>query len=286
MASRLLARCAEASGCEHFGLLLGQRTGPSYLGLPGFLAHTASTVGQALEALTEYLDLHDEGGIVSIDREGDYCSFSYRVLQPGAAAVDQIYDLFATEFHMLMRGLCGQRWTSSEVLLPRRKPHDVSPYRAFFRTTLLFDSDTCNVLFPCHALDKKLSSADDYLYEHLKAEADALHGARTIDTVDTLPAALQRGLLLQRFSAREVADAVGLHERTLHRRLQSAGTSFRQELDRVRESLSTQLLETTSLPVCDIAVSLGYSDSSGFIRAFRRWTGHSPTEWRKRNRLS
>ena len=57
------------------------------------------------------------------------------------------------------------------------------------------------------------------------------------------------------------------------------------ELDRVRESLSLQLLESSSLPICEIATSLGYADSSGFIRAFQRWTGSSPAAWRKQNSL-
>ncbi len=47
--------------------------------------------------------------------------------------------------------------------------------------------------------------------------------------------------------------------------------------------LFKQLLESTSLPVCDIADALGYADSSGFIRAFQRWSGSSPAVWRKRN---
>lgn len=285
MGSRLLARCVEASGCEHFGLLLGQHSGPTHLGLAGFLARTATSVGLALESLAEYLDLHDEGGGCTLDREHEYCRFSYRVLQPGAAAVEQIYDLFAAQTYVLMRTLCGDQWTATEVQLPRRKPANVSPYTRYFRTAIQFDSVTCSVLFPRHLLDCELPSGDEYLFEHLKAEAEMLHCARQSDTVDTLPAMLQRGLLLNRYSARDIADAVGLHERTLHRRLQSAGTTFRQELDRVRESQSVQLLESTSLPVCDIATSVGYADSSGFIRAFRRWTGFSPTSWRKRSNL-
>jgi AraC-like DNA-binding protein len=75
----------------------------------------------------------------------------------------------------------------------------------------------------------------------------------------------------------------GLHERTLHRRLRIAGTSFRQELDLARQSVSEQLLGSTSLPVCDVANAMGYADSSGFIRAFQRWTGTSPTSWRRKH---
>ena len=103
------------------------------------------------------------------------------------------------------------------------------------------------------------------------------------ELIDMLPAILQRGVLLEQCSASDIADSFGIQERTLHRRLQSAGTSFRQELDRVRETLSLQLLESSSLPIFDIATSLGYADSSGFIRAFHRWTGKSPASWRKYN---
>ena len=98
-----------------------------------------------------------------------------------------------------------------------------------------------------------------------------------------LPAVLQRGLLQNQFTTRDIADALGIHERTLHRRLKSAGTSFRHELDRARESLSTQMLGNSGLPICDIATSVGYADASGFIRAFHRWTGTSPAVWRKKN---
>jgi AraC-like DNA-binding protein len=101
-----------------------------------------------------------------------------------------------------------------------------------------------------------------------------------------LPAVLQRGLLPNRHTDGEIADAFGLNKRMTHRRLRPKGTTLRQELGRELESLQAQLPETTDLPVCDIAKSLGYSDSSSFIRAFRRWTGHSPTAWHKRTRLN
>jgi len=285
MASRLLADCVEVTGCEHFGLLLGRRAGPSHLGLAGFLVRAASTVRQALEALVGNLDLHDDGGNSTLDCDGEFCQLSYRIIQPGAAAVEQIYDLCAVEMCNIMRSLCGEKWNASGVLLPRRQPRDPTPYTRFFRTVVFYDADTCSVLFPSHVLDTESPTADELLFAHLDEEARFLHQARQQNIVDSLPAVMQRGLLLNRFTARDIAEAFGMHERTLHRRLQSAGTSFRRELDSVREFLSTQLLESTNLPVCDVATSIGYADSSTFIRAFRRWTGHNPSKWRQRNQL-
>ena len=101
--------------------------------------------------------------------------------------------------------------------------------------------------------------------------------------MDVLPVVLRRALLTERFSSREIADELGLHERSLHRRLKAAGTSFRQQLDAARKSVSEEPLENTALPICEIATALGYADSSGFIRAFRRWSGTSPASWREQS---
>jgi len=285
VASRLLQECVLATGCEHFGLLLGQMANPSYLGVTGFLVNTAATVGQALEALVENLDLHDEGSTCTLDIEEDYSRLSFYVHQPGASAIAQIYDLATVIMCKIMRSLCGRDWNASQVLVVRGRPRDLTPYVHYYRTTPLFDSETCGVVFPNHYLHLRPPKADKLLHHHLELEAKVLHQMRHDQILDTLPAVMQKGLLLGQCSALEIADALGLHERTLHRRLQLTGTTFRQELDRVRESLSIQLLQSSSLPICDIATSLGYADSSGFIRAFHRWTGFSPAVWRKQNVL-
>ncbi len=283
--SRLLAKCVSVTECEHFGLLLGQMASPSHLGIAGFLIRTASTVNQALNALVENLDLHDEGGTCNLNVDADYSQVSFNVHQPGVMAVAQIYDMSLAVSCKIMRSLCGADWNASQVLLVRSRPTDLTPYTKFFRTSLFFESEISAIVFPSHYLQQKSPTADELLYHHLELEADVLHQMQHHEVVEMLPAVLQRGLLLDKFSARDIADAFGLQERTLHRRLQAVGTTFRDELDLVRQSLSLQLLESSSLPICDIATSLGYADSSGFIRAFHRWTGFSPAFWRKQNRI-
>jgi AraC-like DNA-binding protein len=74
-----------------------------------------------------------------------------------------------------------------------------------------------------------------------------------------------------------------MHHRTLNRRLKAEGTTFQQLLDEVRFEAACQLLDTARIPITEIAVSLGYAETSAFSRAFRRWSGATPIERRRRS---
>ena len=282
-ASQLLSDCVQATGCDYLGLLIGQHAEPSHLGIPGFLVRAAPRVEQALRALVENIDLHDHAGTVTFSVGPEYSSLSFAIHMPGVSATEQIYDLSASIMVKIMQTLCGPDWVASTVKLVRREPDNWGPYRRFFRTTLFFNSTECTITFNNQCLKQKSPSADELLYKYLGQEAQHLHVLQHNELIEELPGALQRGLLSEKIAARDIADMFGIRERTLHRRLRAADTSFRKELDRARQSVSEQLLGTTSLPVCDIANSLGYADASGFIRAFQRWTDTSPTSWRKQN---
>jgi len=80
-----------------------------------------------------------------------------------------------------------------------------------------------------------------------------------------------------------VARLFGLGARTLSRRLAEAGASFMQLREEACETLACQLLEDTSTPVNEIAYLMGYANASAFTRAFERWTGMGPAQWRKAN---
>jgi AraC-like DNA-binding protein len=282
-ASKLLARCASATRCTHFGLLVGQRAGPSHLGVAGFLLRSAPDVETALRDLARYLDLHDQGGSLTLKVENELTLLGYAVHQPDAQAVDQIYDLSIAVACNLMRNLCGQRWNPTDVYLARREPRHPEPYREFFRAPLHFDANQSALAFPCSWLGHRLASADALLHRHLEREADKLHTMRADDIAGELRRLLTTLIAEQRCSIDEVARRMGIHERTLNRRLQQQGTSFRRELDEVRYTLARQLLSDTEMPVTEIANTLAYSDASAFGHAFKRWSGASPAHWRTRN---
>jgi AraC-like DNA-binding protein len=279
-ASQLLKQSAEITGCDHLGLLLGQQSCPSHLGIAGFLLKTASTVEVALQSLVENLDLHDNGGIASLDVGPNFTRFRYSLHIPETVAREQVYDLSVAVIFQMMRMICGKNWQPESISIERRKPADTKPYKRFFETMVYFDATDSAVTFHNHWLKHVPPAADLLLFQHLQKEADYFHERQNLEVMDVLPVVLRRALVTERFSSREIADELGLHERTLHRRLKAAGTSFRQQLDAARQSASEELLESTALPICEIASALGYADASGFIRAFRRWSGTSPAAWR------
>jgi AraC-like DNA-binding protein len=88
-------------------------------------------------------------------------------------------------------------------------------------------------------------------------------------------------LVSGRSSAQEVAAILSLHRRTLDRRLRDLGTNFQDILDEIRFETACQLLDNTQLRLVDIAASLGYSESSAFTRAYRRWCGVVPSRRRR-----
>ncbi|MDX1755089.1 MAG: AraC family transcriptional regulator [Marinobacter sp.] len=86
-------------------------------------------------------------------------------------------------------------------------------------------------------------------------------------------------------STEEVAKQLGISTRSLRRRLDAEGTSFRELGDEVRQQMACKLLATTRMKVEELAFHLGYSDAASFTRAFRRWQAISPGEYRKTHQL-
>jgi hypothetical protein len=87
--SKMLAHCVAATGCQYFGLLMGERAGSSSLGLAGFMLRFAPDVGTALHALLRHLELHDTGGVPVLTTGGEVSSLGYAFYLPGVAAADQ-----------------------------------------------------------------------------------------------------------------------------------------------------------------------------------------------------
>lgn len=177
-----------------------------------------------------------------------------------------------------MRELCGAGWVPSEVLIAHAPPADTSPYRRLFRCPVRFDCELNALRFGTHWLERPVAGADRSALRELRRQADALVQP---DLIDKLRRSLRVLLLTGVASGDAVAGLLAMHRRTLNRRLETLGTTFREVLDDVRHDAACELLAATQLPLDDVAAALGYAGVSPFTRAFRRRTGAAPGQWRR-----
>ena len=277
---RLLALCIRKTACDHFGLLLSQYVSLQSFGITGRLARNATTVGAALQDLAGFFLLHDSGGSINLSIHDGSVTFGYGIHVPGIRYADQVYDLAVGGMVNVMRELCGPDWRPDVVLLPRKRPPSLRPYRERLLAPLRFDSVLAGITFPESVLSRPIVDADSYLHT-LLAESASAALARTDPLLHAdVRRAIRLQLLAQRCSRREVARQLGLHERTLGRRLQATGVTFQRVLDETRLDLAKQLLHDTLIPVARISTALGYRDPTVFTRAFTRWTGQTPSRFR------
>lgn len=278
--SRLIAHCVELTGCNDLGLMIGMRAEPSSLGIAGFMLRTAQNVDTALHALQRHLDLHDTGGVVTLNTNGEFASLGYALTLSGVSATDQIYDQSITIACNIMRSLCGEDWDPTEVLLSRPKPRNTTPYKRIFRAPVRFNAAESAIVFPTRWLRHKLPGEDHLLFDYLEQKATELHKNRETDIVNQLRQFVRSTLITNGCTASAAAQHIGIHERTLNRRLHEHGTSFRHELNEVRYSMAQSFLIGSTASNAEIALALGYTDGTTFIRSFKRWSGISPAQWR------
>ena len=281
--SRFIAHCVEVTECEHLGLLNGMRADPSSIGIAGFMLRTARDVDTALHALQRHLELHDTGGTVTLNTDGKYTSLGYAVHLSGVSALDQIYDQSIAIACNIMRSLCGDDWNPTEVLLSRPKPENTAPYKHFFKAPIRFDAAESSIIFPTRWLKHKLPTEDPLLFEYLEKKAQELHQDKEHDLVTQLRRYIRNKLITKECTAGDAAKHIGLHERTLNRRLHELGTTFRDEVNEVRYALARSFLANSHATNAEIALALGYTDATTFNRSFKRWSGTSPAEWRNQH---
>lgn len=280
MAGRLIGRCVERTGCEHFGLLLGQHAGASSLGALGYLMQSSSTVGEALTVLARNFEVQDQGGAVWVEIEGEHAVLGYTLLSADVESLDQIMACAMAIASNFLRSFFGPPWCPNQVLFAFARPRRVAPYHRFFGIVPNFDMERTGIVFHSRQLRAPTHSADLLLHKLMAERVRELKQGLVSDIVGQVRRLLRTMVMSSNCSLNEVAVKIGLHRRTLNRKLAIAGTSFREMRNDASQEVACQLLENTRMPVTDIAATLGYAEPAGFARAFRRWSGLTPTQWR------
>jgi len=277
---RLLAHCAVRTECPHFGLLAGQRRGLEAMGLVGMLVEHSPDVGTALNNMVLHLHLHDRGAVPFVTVDGRRALFGYAIYQPVGDGARHIYDAAVAIGFNALRSLCGRGWRPTEVHFSHTRPVDPEPYKQFFGAPLRFDSEHTAIAFSSDCMSCPLPGADAKLRRLLEERVLHLEHLGAGDLVAQMRRVVRNLLLGGRGSLDQVAQVFSIHRRTLNRRMREHGLTVQGLVEEVRYDIACQLLRETDLKAVEIAAVLDYADAASFTRAFRRWSGTTPSTWR------
>ncbi|MCX7144012.1 MAG: AraC family transcriptional regulator [Proteobacteria bacterium] len=266
-----------------FGLKAAQCWHPSNLGALGHAWLSSSTLHTALSRMVRYWRIVVSDVAVRLDESKEGVEFVHtppaldddldRIRGDMAMAI--LFDMCRTNF--------GRAFRAKHIAFGHLAPADARPYEAFFGCPVTFNAGSNRMLIGRADADHPLPTANQQLaavHDGILAEELA-----RIDKTDVM--ARVRSSVLERMASGELSEedsASDLHmsRRSLQRRLAEADATYQSLVDDTRRDLALRYIQDPAKSATDITFLLGYSQQSAFTRAFRRWTGTSPSEYRSR----
>jgi len=267
------------------GLQASSLAEPCDLDVLEYAARSRPTLGDALGCIARYYRLMHAAAEVLLIEHGDRVSYRYRVTdgvrQPPAAN-----DFVLGSALSFVRRNSAPGVDAEEVRFAHPEPEYVEAYRHYFSCPVFFGTGTNEIVFLKDTLAARMVRSDETV-----SEAYEQHARRLLERLPAIEgvAGRVRRIVIEQLRGGEVtmefmAARVAMSVPTLRRRLDDEGTTFSQIVDEIRKELAEHYLREPSVAVSEVAFLLGFSSESAFHRAFRRWTGVAPSEFRVRAR--
>lgn len=270
---------------ELFGLKVARHVRPSTFHVVGYAMACSATLRRALERFTHSARIVSDSAVIGFRPVGDDFRLEMDLNTGGRQPIYQTIDTMLTGVFLLCEWIRGGPITPLEVSFRHHRPIDDGLYSEVFRGPVKFDQPANAILFRGEDLEAPVPSANEELAMMLDEMTSKYLALRFSGRFSRrVCAALDTQLADGEPTKAEIAKLLAMTERTLLRRLQEENTTFQALLDHLREEKAYDYLRQPDMTIDAIAVQLGFSTSSTFSRAFTRWTGQRPSEWRESQR--
>ena len=276
-------RVADHTHRPTIGLELGLSVDVQQMGPFGFLFMNAPTIGHTLSDFVSFGPLFQTHAHFGLSRGRRRFSIEYSSNHPELPGWELDSEVTVAYIMGIVNSVAGERINPSAVDMDHVPICKNAEYLKYLSLRPRFGRRINRIYYPLSLLDRAVPGANPLLYSVLRRHMVDLANAmpREENLIDIIANNIRRGLGTDTVSLEHIASELGVEPRTLQRQLVKAGTSFQKIFAKVRLELACYYLERTTLDVTSISLELGYSESSVFSRAFKRWTGFSPDRYRK-----
>ena len=282
---RAAVHCTQDAG---FGLKAGALVGPGSFNVVSYLLQSAPSLRAAIGVVQQYQRLISDGGRFQVIAGAQAGWVVYHPRQGALAFSPHQIEAVLAAVVAFSRWVTGQPVRPLQVQFSQPRVGPLAGYREAFGCPVAFEQAFSGVLLDNALLDVPLPQADAQLarlhHQYAAQRLAVLHeGGALAQELRAWIAAALPGRVPTRA---EAAQALGLSERTLARRMRAQQLSFSALLDAVRREAALQAVAQPGRALADIGQALGFAEPAVFWRAFKRWTGCTPLQWRARQGMA
>lgn len=282
---RLWEYAEQVTGDPGIGLHAGQVVDPERMGLVGHVFFNCDTLG---EAVIQYVRLHrliNESVILSFEQTDELAILTWQPDTPEHYCRQDMDRTLAAALsrtrHFIHPGICAQ-W--AEIAHPR--PGYASEYEKLLGGPVSFGHGVTRLAFDSQHLAHPIPHRNPYVYSAMLKQVNVLlarlQSRRSFSR--KIRRLISRQMATDRIDADTLARQCHMSRQTLYRRLKKEGMSFHELVEDVRKDKALRYVAADHYALGEIAFLLGFSELSAFSRAFKRWTGMAPAQYRAQHR--
>lgn len=275
---RLWELAVAATGDSAFGLKVASHIKHTTFHALSYGLCASSTLKEAFQRVQRYCHVASDAVVYEFVK----CDSEYHFVISSVVDLPfESMDALVAALVRMCRSLLGREFSPLLVELERPRPPKSDDFDRLLRAPIRFAAPQNRLVLDALSVERPLESGNPELAHY--NDVIALQYLTRIEREDIRGRV--REVLLQRLgglepSQEEIAERLHMSARTLQRKLADSGTTYKEILDETRHALALAYLSARQHSVNEITYLLGFSSCSCFTRAFRRWTGQSPTDWR------
>lgn len=279
----LLRQASIDLSCPDFGMRLAAfQEGAKVLGPLEVAMRNSETLRAAYAYCASYLQVYSTGTKIFIEEGASRATtlLRFHVQIPESLLHPQSVEHALLLAQHTLLDLSAGEVRAREVWFTHAPVSALSTYQGYFGATVKFGQKANGLVVPSKAIDAEMPGADPQLYELATYFIEANYPPHDVDLSTRVSTLIKQLLPEGRCTHGDVAATLGMHPRTLQRRLKAEGESFETIRDAVRRDLAIRCLKQLDLPLIRVAEMLGYTDSSVLTRSCYRWFSASPRQMR------
>jgi len=267
----------------HFGLQAARKVKTDALGPIGFLFASAPTLRDAIDGLGGYISALQEGTSNRLQFNEDQAILEYKILKNSISPRRQDSEYSQSVNFELIKSYVKSNFKLSEVRFEHELVGSYSTYSDYYGCDVFFEQPNNAIVFHKDMLAVANPSISKKLYPILSAHLQSITGSKTTSDnwTERVNEALSAELIAAGAKAEKIASNLGLTAPTLARKLKLENTSYSELVTLRKLSLAKRLLKHSKIPISQIALKVGYTESASFTRAFKTNMGVTPDAFRQ-----